>query len=298
MLANRDTAPAQRGNIAQSPRSMLDASRFAMLKVEEEQALARAFRDDKSDRAYRKLIESHMRLVSKIASTFRGYGLPMDDLQSEGMIGLMHAVQRFDPDKGFRLSTYAMWWIRAAIQQYILQNWSLVRIGGGAAQKKLFFNLRKAKSQIGVLDGPMTDAQAEIIAEKLSASTNDVRDMEMRLSGNDVSLHAPIGDSDREMCDLIADESVDVEGDIANRDERVKLAELLKEGLATLKDRERDILIGRRLREEGETLTLQDLGNAHGISRERVRQIEERALLKLRAVVMRRADELGMQVAF
>ncbi len=256
--------------------------RYPMLAPEIETALAEHYRDHQDDRSAEKLITSHLRLVAKIAMSYRGYGLPINELISEGNIGLLQAVKRFDPDKGFRLATYAMWWIRAAIQEYILHSWSLVKIGTTASQKKLFFNLRKLKNQMQAIEeGDMTREQVETIAEKLNVSEEDVVMMNRRLSGPDHSLNAAVRvEGEGEWLDWLESEEEDQESSLGRRQEFVQRMSMLKDAMSGLNDRERDILTQRRLYET--PVTLENLSVTYGISRERIRQIEVRAFEKIR----------------
>ncbi|MDA5193002.1 RNA polymerase sigma factor RpoH [Alphaproteobacteria bacterium LMG 31809] len=255
--------------------------KFPMLAAEEEFMLAKAWREHGNTESAHKLVTSHLRLVAKIAMGYRGYGLPVGELIAEGNLGMMQAVKRFDPDRGFRLATYAMWWIRAAIQEYILRSWSLVKIGTTAAQKKLFFNLRRLKGQIQTIDqGQLRPEQVEEIARTLDVSTADVISMEQRMSGADHSLNAPMRiDGEGEWQDWLEDDRETQDVVIADRDEYQQRMSLLNEAMATLNERERHILTERRLKED--PATLEDLSKVYDISRERVRQIEVRAFEKL-----------------
>ncbi|MFW0777836.1 MAG: RNA polymerase sigma factor RpoH [Rickettsiales bacterium] len=262
-------------------RYLQEISKFPVLSQEEEQELARRWHEDQDMEAAHKLVTSHLRLVAKIAFKYRGYGLPVADLIAEGNIGMMQAIKRFEPSKGFRLSTYAMWWIRAAIQEYILRSWSLVKIGSSAAQKRLFFNLRKLKKKINANgDQGMTDEQAGDIAQMLDVKKQDVVDMDQRMSGNDVYLNSPIsGEGQEERMAFLADESASHEEILADKEELIAKQILLQKALETLNERERDILKRRRLKDEPDTL--EALSQVYDISRERVRQIEVRAFEKL-----------------
>jgi RNA polymerase sigma-32 factor len=261
---------------------------FPMLEPQDEFMLAKRWREHGDREAAHKLVTSHLRLVAKIARGYRGYGLPISEVIAEGNVGLMQAVKRFEPDKGFRLATYAMWWIKAAIQEYILRSWSLVKMGTTANQKKLFFNLRKAKSKIAVLDeGDMRPDQVRIIARQLGVTQTDVVDMNRRLGG-DVSLNAPIredGDSG-EWQDWLVDEVSDQETRLAEHEESDNRRKALGEALSVLNERERRIFETRRLADD--TITLEDLAAEFGVSRERVRQIEVRALEKVQRAVKNR----------
>ena len=262
--------------------------RFPMLDRQEEYMLAKRWREDGDRDAAHKLVTSHLRLVAKIAKGYRGYGLPIADIISEGHVGLMQAVERFEPEKGFRFATYAVWWIKAAIQEYILRSWSLVKMGTTANQKKLFFNLRKAKSKIFVLDeGDMRPDQVKIIAKRLGVTEQDVIDMNRRLGG-DASLNAPIRDDSDfgEWQDWLVDESPDQETMLAARDEFDNRRKVLSDALGVLNGRERRIFEGRRLAED--PIRLAELADEFGVSRERVRQIEVRAFEKVQKAVENR----------
>ena len=255
--------------------------KFPMLSVEEEQDLACRWRDREEKAAADKLVTSHLRLVTKIAMGYRGYGLPLSELISEGNVGMMQAVKRFDPDRGFRLATYAMWWIRASIQEYILHSWSLVKMGTTAAQKKLFFNLRKLKSQMQAIEeGDLSPEQVDIISTRLNVSEADVVMMNRRLAGPDHSLNAPVRtDGDGEWMDWLEEEQDNQEVTLSKRQEFLHRMDMLQEAMDILNDRERHIITERRLRET--PTTLENLSVHYGISRERVRQIEVRAFEKL-----------------
>jgi RNA polymerase sigma-32 factor len=252
-----------------------------MLAPEEEQKLARNWVDDGDVDSAHKLVTSHLRLVAKIAMGYRGYGLPLGELISEGNVGMMQAVVRFDPDRGFRLATYAMWWIRAAIQEYILHSWSLVKMGTTAAQKKLFFNLRKLKGQMQAIEeGDLAPEHVAGIASRLKVTENDVVQMNRRISGPDSSLNAPLREEgDGEWQDWLIDQEASQEVRLAESEELDKRRQLLVGALRSLSDRERHIIFERRLREN--PTTLERLSERYGISRERVRQIEVRAFEKL-----------------
>lgn len=261
-------------------RYLQEIAKFPVLTAEEELSLARRWKADGDIEAAHQLVTSHLRLVAKIAFKYRGYGLPMADLIAEGNIGMMQAVKRFEPEKGFRLSTYAMWWIRAAIQEYILRSWSLVKIGSSAAQKRLFFNLRKLKKKIGVTDSGMTDEQADHVARLLDVSRDEVVDMDQRMTASDVYLNSPVSsEGDEEKIDFLASSDENQETLLANKEELIGKQILLQKALENLSERERDILKRRRLQDEPDTL--EDLSQIYGISRERVRQIEVRAFEKL-----------------
>jgi RNA polymerase sigma-32 factor len=262
--------------------------RFPMLEPQEEYVLARSWRERGDREAAHKLVTSHLRLVAKIAMGYRGYGLPIAEVISEGNVGLMQAVKRFEPEKGFRLATYAMWWIKAAIQEYILRSWSLVKMGTTANQKKLFFNLRKAKSKISALDeGDMRPDQVKLIAKRLGVTEQDVVDMNRRLGG-DASLNAPIredGDSG-EWMDWLVDDAPSQERILSEHEESDNRHQALIGALDVLNERERRIFEARRLADE--PVTLEDLAAEFGVSRERVRQIEVRAFEKVQKAVKNR----------
>lgn len=265
-------------------RYLQEIARIPMLEPREEVELSRRWRDHGDVAAAHRLVTSHLRLVAKIAFKYRGYGLPMGDLIAEGNIGMMQAVKRFDPDKGFRLSTYAIWWIRASIQEYILRSWSMVKIGSSAAQKRLFFNLRKIKQKIGANGGiserGMSQEQVGDIARILDVSEQDVIDMDQRMSGQDVYLNsAAYQEGEGEKIDFLESHGDNQETALANRQEAASKQVLLQRALTTLSLRERDIIERRRLKETPDTL--EDLSKDYSISRERVRQIEVRAFEKL-----------------
>jgi RNA polymerase sigma-32 factor len=269
-------------------RYLEEIRRFPMLEPQDEYMLAKRWREHGDRDAAHKLVTSHLRLVAKIAMGYRGYGLPISEVISEGNVGLMQAVKRFEPEKGFRLATYAMWWIKAAIQEYILRSWSLVKMGTTANQKKLFFNLRKAKSKISALeDGDLRPDQVKLIARRLGVTEQDVVDMNRRLGG-DVSLNAPIreeGDSG-EWQDWLVDEVSDQETRLAESEESDNRRKALGEALSVLNERERRIFEARRLADD--PITLEDLAAEFGVSRERVRQIEVRAFEKVQRAVKSR----------
>ncbi len=258
---------------------------YPMLEPEEELDLARRWQENQDEEAARRMVTSHLRLVAKIAMGYRGYGLPVGELISEGNVGMMQAVKRFDPERGFRLATYAMWWIRAAIQEYILRSWSLVKMGTTAAQKKLFFNLRKIKAQMQAIDeGDLHPDQVTQIADRLDVSETEVVNMNRRLSGSDQSLNAPLRqDADGEWQDWLVEETEDQESRLADTQEFSERRDMLDAALQSLSERERHIISERRLKES--PATLQDLSAEYGISRERVRQIEVRAFEKLQKSV-------------
>ena len=269
-------------------RYLEEIRRFPMLEPQDEYMLAKRWREHGDRDAAHKLVTSHLRLVAKIAMGYRGYGLPISEVISEGNVGLMQAVKRFEPEKGFRLATYAMWWIKAAIQEYILRSWSLVKMGTTANQKKLFFNLRKAKSKISALEeGDLRPDQVKLIAKRLGVTEQDVVDMNRRLGG-DVSLNAPIredGDSG-EWQDWLVDDVSDQETRLAEDEELQNRRKALGDALSVLNDRERRIFEARRLADD--PITLEDLAAEFGVSRERVRQIEVRAFEKVQRAVKSR----------
>ena len=278
-------------------RYLAEIKRFPMLEPQDEYMLAKSWREHGDREAAHKLVTSHLRLVAKIAMGYRGYGLPIGEVISEGNVGLMQAVKRFEPDKGFKLATYAMWWIRASIQEYILRSWSLVKMGTTASQKKLFFNLRKAKTKINAIEeGDMTPEHAKEIARQLAVPESEVVSMNRRLTAPESSLNAPLrSDSESEWQDWLADDTLDQETRLADSEERGERHELLTGALGELTERERDILEARRLRDE--PATLEELSQKYGVSRERVRQIEVRAFEKLqnqmqRALVEKRSHTL------
>ena len=266
--------------------------KFPMLDAAEEYILAKNWRDKGDKESAHKLVTSHLRLVAKIATGYRGYGLPMSELVSEGNIGLMTAVKKFDPEKGFRLATYAMWWIKASIQEYILRSWSLVKIGTTAAQKKLFFNLRKMKNQIMRSDqSDLLPDQVTEIANRLEVTEDEVSSMEQRMKGPEKSLNATISDEngDSEWQDWVVDENADQELQIAHRQETTKRKALLDKAMSILNEREKEILFDRRLNEEPKTL--EELSQKYNISRERIRQIENRAFEKLQKEMLEQAKD-------
>ena len=266
-------------------RYLQDIRKFPMLTLAEEQDLSQRWAKKGDEAAADRMVTSHLRLVAKIAMGYRGYGLPLAELISEGNVGMMQAVQRFDPDKGFRLSTYAMWWIRAAIQEYILHSWSMVKMGTTAAQKKLFFNLRRLKGQMEAYEeGDLTPEHVEQISERLGVSEHEVVNMNRRLSGPDSSLNAPVRiDGDGEWQDWLEDDRDTQEDQLGDFQELILRRQLLAGAMKGLSDRERTILTERRLKES--PATLENLSQSFGISRERVRQIEVRAFEKLQKSV-------------
>ena len=278
-------------------RYLQEIRRFPMLEPEEEYMLAKRWVDHQDTEAAHKMVTSHLRLAAKIAMGYRGYGLPQAEVISEANVGLMQAVKRFDPDKGFRLATYAMWWIRAAIQEYILRSWSLVKLGTTSAQKKLFFNLRKAKSRIGALEeGDLRPEHVQKIAHDLNVSEDEVVAMNRRLSGGDASLNATVGaeDGTAQWQDWLEDEDADQAGDYAEADELEVRRELLEQAMSVLNEREREVLMQRRLRDD--PVTLEDLSAQFGVSRERIRQIEVRAFEKLQNEMRVLARGKGMLI--
>jgi RNA polymerase sigma-32 factor len=279
-------------------RYLEEIRRFPMLEPQDEYMLAKRWREHGDRDAAHKLVTSHLRLVAKIAMGYRGYGLPISEVISEGNVGLMQAVKRFEPEKGFRLTTYAMWWIKAAIQEYILRSWSLVKMGTTANQKKLFFNLRKAKSKISALeDGDLRPDQVKLIAKRLGVTEQDVVDMNRRLGG-DVSLNAPIredGDSGEWQDWLVDDVSTDQETKLAESEESDNRRKALGEALSVLNERERRIFEARRLADD--PVTLEDLAAEFGVSRERVRQIEVRAFEKVQRAVKTRVAAMETRPA-
>ncbi|MGF1626756.1 MAG: RNA polymerase sigma factor RpoH [Alphaproteobacteria bacterium] len=282
------------GNLS---RYLHDIRQFPMLEPDEEYMLAKRWREDGDSEAAHRLVTSHLRLVAKIAMGYRGYGLPVAELISEGNVGMMQAVKRFEPERGFRLATYAMWWIRAAIQEYILHSWSLVKMGTTAAQKKLFFNLRKIKGQMRAYEeGDLSPERVTKIAEKLNVSEEEVVNMNRRLAAPDHSLNAPLrADAEGEWQDWLVDDSDDQETELAQRQELDQRREMLQAALANLSERERHIIVQRRLTDE--PVTLEDLSREYGISRERVRQIEVRAFDKLQRAVRNLALRQQMAAA-
>jgi RNA polymerase sigma-32 factor len=265
--------------------------KFPMLSQKEEISLARKWINKGDTAAAHKLVTSHLRLVARIAMGYKGYGLPITELISEGNIGLMQAVKKYDPEKGFRLSTYAMWWIRAAIQEYVLKSWSLVKIGTTAAQKKLFFNLKKIKNQLtSYNDGSLKPDQVKEIAERLDVTEAEVSDMEGRISGTDYSLNAVVSeDGESEWQDWLVDEDADQEVKLAEKEELSKRKNLLSKAINILNEREQEIIHARKLSEVPKTL--EELSKAYKISRERVRQIEEKAFAKLQLEMVNLAKE-------
>jgi len=276
-------------------RYLTEIRKFPMLAKDQEFMLAKSWREHEDTDAAHQLVTSHLRLVAKIAMGYRGYGLPIGEVISEGNVGLMQAVKKFEPDRGFRLATYAMWWIRASIQEYILRSWSLVKMGTTAAQKTLFFNLRKAKSEISAFEeGDLHPEHLSHIATRLGVLESEVTSMNRRLSGGDASLNAPMrADGESEWQDWLADDNaVSQETQVAEAEESTIRMSLLQEAMAELSDRERHILTERRLRDD--PTTLEQLAGEYGVSRERVRQIEVRAFEKLQKAMRAAATERNL----
>ena len=276
-------------------RYLTEIRKFPMLAKDQEFMLAKSWREHEDTEAAHQLVTSHLRLVAKIAMGYRGYGLPIGEVISEGNVGLMQAVKKFEPDRGFRLATYAMWWIRASIQEYILRSWSLVKMGTTAAQKTLFFNLRKAKSEISAFEeGDLHPEHLSHIATRLGVLDSEVTSMNRRLSGGDASLNAPMrADGESEWQDWLADDNaVSQETQVAEAEESSIRMSLLQEAMAELSDRERHILTERRLKDD--PTTLEELAGQYGVSRERVRQIEVRAFEKLQKAMRTAATERNL----
>jgi RNA polymerase sigma-32 factor len=288
-------APTPEGGLN---RYMQEIRKFPLLEPEEEYMLAKRWVEEQDTEAAHRMVTSHLRLAAKIAMGYRGYGLPQAEVISEANVGLMQAVKRFDPEKGFRLATYAMWWIRASIQEYILRSWSLVKLGTTSGQKKLFFNLRKAKNKIGALEeGDLRPENVTRIATDLGVTEAEVISMNRRMSGGDASLNATVGsegEGTMQWQDWLEDEDADQAGDYEERNELETRRELLLSAMSVLNDREKDILTQRRLSDEA--VTLEDLSEAYGVSRERIRQIEVRAFEKLQKKMRDLAKEKGMLV--
>jgi|TARA_B100000470_G_scaffold195186_1_gene163949 RNA polymerase sigma-32 factor len=259
--------------------------KFPMLEAKEEYMLAKSWRDRGDIRAAQKLVTSHLRLVAKIAIGYKGYGLPVSELVSEGNIGLMQAVKKFDPEKGFRLATYAMWWIKASIQEYVLRSWSLVKMGTTTAQKKLFFNLKKLKNQLAPMsEGDLKKEHVKEISKRLNVKEEEVVSMNRRLAGKEQSLNAKIGEGDDEWLDWLSDNSLDQELRVSQNQEMRAKKELMNKSMDILNEREKEILTARRLSEEA--VTLDELSKKYKISRERVRQIETKAFEKLQTAML------------
>lgn len=288
-------APTPEGGLN---RYMQDIRKFPMLEPEEEYMLAKAWVDRGDGKAAHKLVTSHLRLAAKIAMGYRGYGLPQAEIISEANVGLMQAVKRFDPEKGFRLATYAMWWIRASIQEYVLRSWSMVKMGTTSGQKKLFFNLRKAKSRIGAYDeGDMRPEQVSKIATDLGVTETEVVSMNRRMSGGDASLNVVVGsdgESSTQWQDWLQDDSADQAGDYEKNDELSVRSEMLMKAMSVLNDREKDIILKRRLQDKPSTL--EALSSTYEVSRERIRQIEVRAFEKLQEKMRDLAEDKGMMI--
>ncbi|MCR8826299.1 RNA polymerase sigma factor RpoH [Pseudosulfitobacter koreensis] len=286
-------APTPEGGLN---RYMQEIRKFPLLEPEEEYMLAKRWVEEQDTEAAHRMVTSHLRLAAKIAMGYRGYGLPQAEVISEANVGLMQAVKRFDPERGFRLATYAMWWIRASIQEYILRSWSLVKLGTTSAQKKLFFNLRKAKARIGALEeGDMRPENVKRIATDLGVTEDEVISMNRRMSGGDASLNATVGsegEGTMQWQDWLEDEDADQAADYEERDELTVRREMLAEALDVLNDREKDILTQRRLSDQ--TVTLEDLSSQYDVSRERIRQIEVRAFEKLQKRMRDLANEKGL----
>jgi len=275
-------------------RYLSEIRKFPMLSKDEEFMLAKKWRENEDPEAAEKMVTSHLRLVAKIAMGYRGYGLPMAEVISEGNVGLMQSVKKFDPDKGFRLATYAMWWIRASIQEYILRSWSLVKLGTTAAQKKLFFNLRRMKGEIDAIDNAQLNPdQVRQIADKLNVTEKDVISMNGRMSGGDASLNAPMGaEGDMEWMDWLEDEGSNQAQQFAETQEFDARMELLQTAMSDLTEREQHILQERRLTDEPKTL--EELSEVYKVSRERIRQVEVRAFEKLQKAMQKMAREQGL----
>ena len=293
MATSLPSVPTPEGNLT---RYLQEIRKFPLLEPDEEYMLAKRWREHGDVDAAHQLVTSHLRLVAKIAMGYRGYGLPVSELISEGNVGMMQAVKRFDPERGFRLATYAMWWIRAAIQEYILHSWSLVKMGTTAAQKKLFFNLRRIKGRIQALEeGDLSPENVTKIATELQVPEQDVVEMNRRLAAPDHSLNAPLRvDGEGEWMDWLEDESETQETLLADREEIEKRSALLGRAMKSLNPRERHILSERRLKDEPSTL--EELSHIYGISRERVRQIEVRAFEKLQKSIRNMATEQNLSV--
>ena len=272
---------------------LIQIKKFPMLEREEEYMLAKNWRNRGDIKSAEKLVTSHLRLVAKIAMGYRGYGLPIGEMISEGNVGLMQAVKKFDPEKGFRLATYAMWWIKAGIQEYILRSWSLVKMGTTTAQKKLFFNLKKLKNKIAPRsDGDLKDEHVTEIANRLDVKKDEVISMNRRLSGQELSLNAPVGEDGDEWQDWLADKSMDQELSFAHNEEMEQRKDLLENSLEILNQREREILNYRRLVDQPETL--EKLSRKYKISRERIRQIENKAFEKIQKHMLNAAKSKNL----
>ena len=297
-MANYTSLPAPSPEQGMN-RYLQEIRKFPLLEPEEEYMLAKAWVDHEDAEAAHKMVTSHLRLAAKIAMGYRGYGLPQAEVISEANVGLMQAVKRFDPEKGFRLATYAMWWIRASIQEYILRSWSLVKMGTTSGQKKLFFNLRKAKNRIGALEeGDLRPENVARIAHDLNVTEQEVIDMNRRMAGSDASLNATVGSGDGESTaqwqDWLEDTDANQAEAYAEADELQQRREMLVQSMDVLNERERDILMERRLRDE--PLTLEELSERYNVSRERIRQIEVRAFEKLQDRMRSLARDKGMAI--
>ena len=297
-MANYTSLPAPSPEQGMN-RYLQEIRKFPLLEPEEEYMLAKAWVDHEDAEAAHKMVTSHLRLAAKIAMGYRGYGLPQAEVISEANVGLMQAVKRFDPEKGFRLATYAMWWIRASIQEYILRSWSLVKMGTTSGQKKLFFNLRKAKNRIGALEeGDLRPENVARIANDLNVTEQEVIDMNRRMAGSDASLNATVGSGDGESTaqwqDWLEDTDANQAEAYAEADELQQRREMLVQSMDVLNERERDILMERRLRDE--PLTLEELSERYNVSRERIRQIEVRAFEKLQDRMRSLARDKGMAI--
>ncbi len=286
-------APSPEGGLN---RYLQEIRKFPLLEPEEEYMLAKRWAEEQDTEAAHALVTSHLRLAAKIAMGYRGYGLPQAEVISEANVGLMQAVKRFDPDRGFRLATYAMWWIRASIQEYILRSWSMVKLGTTSAQKKLFFNLRKAKARIGALEeGDLRPENVKQIADDLGVTEDEVISMNRRMSGSDASLNATVGNESEgtmQWQDWLEDEGADQAADYERQDELDARRELMAEAMDVLNDREKDVLTQRRLTDQ--PVTLEELSGQYDVSRERIRQIEVRAFEKLQKRMRSLAQEKGM----
>lgn len=283
MRSRVPTLPALDGDSGLS-KYFRDIRSFPVLEPEEEYMLAKSWVEHEDTKAAHRLVTSHLRLVAKIASGYRHYGLPMADLISEGNVGLMRAVKKFDPERGFRLATYAMWWIKASLNEFVLNSWSLVKLGTLAGQKKLFFNLRRVKAKLALMEqGDLAPESVAAIATELGVSEADVVAMNRRMGSRDSSLNIPVGESATEIIDLIADDTDNQEVAYVKREELSKGKSLIASALKTLTDREREVFVERRLRDD--PVTLEELGGRYGVSRERIRQIEVKAFQKVQAIV-------------
>ena len=272
---------------------LVQIKKFPMLDAEEEYMLAKNWKTTGNIKSAEKLVTSHLRLVAKIAMGYRGYGLPVSEMISEGNVGLMQAVKKFKPEKGFRLATYAMWWIKASIQEYIMRSWSLVKIGTTTAQKKLFFNLKKIKNQIAPkTEGDLKDEDVKTIADKLDVSKDEVISMNRRLSGKEFSLNSPIGEDGDEWQDWIVDKELDHDLKFAQQEEIEQRKDLLSDSIKILNEREKEILYARRLKDE--PTTLEELSKRYKISRERIRQIENKAFEKLQKHMLNSAKSRNL----